>query len=433
MSTPTSDGQFDTARLDIPRSRSLRASKTPVMIGRRGGLLVRAPAFTSLLSARALSLVGDGVCNLALIVHVQRTSGTGIAVGLLLLVASLPALLSPVTGVFSDRMDQRRLLASCEIVQGLLVVVVLWWLPALPVLLVLLFCKATAATIADPAARSAIPALVADADLVAANSLLGGLRQTADILGPLLGGVLVATVGIRGALGGDAASFLVGTLLVARLPPLRPTPPGRREETSVLAEAWAGLRYVASHPIARAAAIGFFLIGLSAADDVALPFLAHDLGGGVIGIGALYAAGATGMVLGYVLLVRVGESGSVTRGFVAGAAIAGIGNSLTGLAPAIGLAVGFQVIRGLGTAVLDTSLQTMLQRSVARPMLGRVFANVYGAVGIAAAISVTLGGVLLDATSPGTVLVIAGLTAITAGITSGLLLRVQERAARGLE
>jgi hypothetical protein len=139
------------------------------------------------------------------------------------------------------------------------------------------------------------------------------------------------------------------------------------------------------------------------------------------------------MVLGYVLLVRVGESGSVTRGFVAGAAIAGIGNSLTGLAPAIGLAVGFQVIRGLGTAVLDTSLQTMLQRSVARPMLGRVFANVYGAVGIAAAISVTLGGVLLDATSPGTVLVIAGLTAITAGITSGLLLRVQERAARGLE
>lgn len=108
---------------------------------------------------------------------------------------------------------------------------------------------------------------------------------------------------------------------------------------------------------------------------------------------------------------------------MAGAAIAGIGNALTGIARAIAIAIGFQMVRGLGTALLDTNLQTLLQRSVERPMLGRVFANVYGAVGIAAAVSVILGGVLLDATSPGTVLVVAGVLAIAASIVAALLLR----------
>jgi MFS family permease len=327
-------------------------------------------------------------------------------------------------GVFADRVDQRRLLAACEVAQCLLVVVILVWLPPLAPLLVLLFLKATAATIADPAARSAVPALVADSDLVAANAMLGGLRQIAQIVGPLLGGVLVATVDVRGALGVDAVSFVVGAILLLRLPVLRPAVPDDQEDSGVLRASWAGLRHVASHPVARAAAIAFFLIGLSGADDVALPFLVRDLGGGDVGIGAIYAASAAGMVVGYALLLRVTGTFPPARGFVVGAAIAGIGNGLTGIASAIGIAIGFQLVRGLGSALLDTNLQTLLQRSVERPMLGRVFANVYGAVNIAAAVSVVLGGVLLDATSPGTVLVVVGLVGIAASIVAAILLRL---------
>ena len=83
----------------------------------------------------------------------------------------------------------------------------------------------------------------------------------------------------------------------------------------------------------------------------------------------------------------------------------------------------FQIVRGLGTAAVDTNLQTMLQRSVPADMLGRVFANVYGAVGVSAAISVAIAGPLLDATSPGTVLVLAGIAALVAAVGSALLLR----------
>jgi hypothetical protein len=92
-------------------------------------------------------------------------------------------------------------------------------------------------------------------------------------------------------------------------------------------------------------------------------------------------------------------------GFIGGSVVVGVGETLTGVAGAIVLAVAFQMVRGVGTAAIDVNLQTLLQRSVAPAMLGRVFANVYGAVGVAAAFSVAIAGPFLGATSPGTVLV----------------------------
>ena len=80
----------------------------------RGRLLSRSPAFAALLTARSVSLIGDGVGNLALVVHVQRVEGTGAAVGLLLLAASLPRLLSPLAGTAADRVDRRLVLAAGE-------------------------------------------------------------------------------------------------------------------------------------------------------------------------------------------------------------------------------------------------------------------------------------------------------------------------------
>ena len=190
-----------------------------------------------------------------------------------------------------------------------------------------------------------------------------------------------------------------------------------------LADARAGLRYLAGNRVARGVAIGFLILGLTGADDVALPFLARELGAGDVGIGVLYAAVAVGLVAGFALLARGRFPMTPAAGFIGGCVVVGIGETLTGVAGAIVLAVAFQMVRGVGTAAIDVNLQTLLQRSVAPDMLGRVFANVYGAVGIAAALSVAIAGPFLDATSPGTVLVATGLAAFAAAGTSAFLLR----------
>jgi hypothetical protein len=171
----------------------------------------------------------------------------------------------------------------------------------------------------------------------------------------------------------------------------------------------------------RAATIAFFVMGLGAANDVALPFLAREVGGGDISVGVVYASVAAGLIAGFALLTRLHLAVAPFVGFVAGALVHGAGDLLTGLAGTIALVVAFQFVRGIGAAAIDVNLQTLLQRSVPGDMLGRVFANVYGSVGIAAAISTGVAGVVVDATSPGTVLVLSGLFGI-AGAAAGLAL-----------
>ena len=70
---------------------------------------------------------------------------------------------------------------------------------------------------------------------------------------------------------------------------------------------------------------------------------------------------------------------------LAGYAVSSLGNLLTGVSFAILAALGFQVVRGLGIAAMDVGHNTLIQRLVPADMLGRVFGNVYGAVGAAAA------------------------------------------------
>ena len=235
------------------------------------------------------------------------------------------------------------------------------------------------------------------------------------MIGPVLGGVLVAVASVRTALGVDVATFVVG------IPAAPPAAGAARRSArrnggggNWLADARAGLRYLAGNRVARGVAIGFLILGLTGADDVALPFLARELGAGDVGIGVLYAAVAVGLVAGFALLARGRFPMTPAAGFIGGCVVVGIGETLTGVAGAIALAVVFQMVRGVGTAAIDVNLQTLLQRSVAPEMLGRVFANVYGAVGIAAALSVAVAGPFLDATSPGTVLVATGLAAFAA-------------------
>ena len=398
-----------------------------------GRLLSRSPAFAALLTARSVSLVGDGVGSLALVVHVQRVEGTGTAVGLLLLAASLPRLLSPLAGTAADRVDRRLVLAAGELGQGLVLAVAVIWLPPLPVLLVILLAKATITTVAEPAGQSAVPDLVSDEDLPAANALLGGVRQAGEVLGPLIGGLVVAVGGVRAGLAVDTLTFVVTVPLLLRVPRLPPTPDvadgPAAEGTGVLADAWAGLRYTLRHPVARALLVGFFLAGLAAADDVALPFLARGFGAGARGIGALYAAVGGGLIVGYVLVSR--HRACVARTpwragagvFIIGGAVAAAGNLLTGVAPVLVAAVAFQVVRGTGLAAFETALQTLLQRTVPRPYLGRVFANVYGAVNVAACLALLGGGVLLDATSSRTVLIASGCAGLLGTVASARLLR----------
>ncbi|WP_440064820.1 MFS transporter [Streptosporangium sp. OZ121] len=369
------------------------------------------PRFLPLWSSRVISVGGDALSLVALMLHVADTTGQAIAVSLLLLVGDfVPSLLSPIAGAISDRFDLRRVMIVCEVAQGTILLLIALSLPPLPLLLVLVGLRAIAGQVFLPASRAAIPGLVRDRDLETANSTLGFGTNAAETLGPLIAAVLFPFIGVRGVLLVDAASFLLAGALLLRLKSLPPIPAEGGEKSSLLQDAKSGLGYIWSAKVVRIIALGFCaVVAFNGVDDVALVLLAKvTFASGDSAVGLLLAAVGIGLLLGYALMIRYSTRVPLVVLLIAGFAVSSVGNLLTGLAWAVAAAFATQFVRGLGIAAMDVAANTMLQRLVPPKMLGRVFGNLYGAVGVAAALSYVAGGFLLDATSAPVTLIIAG-------------------------
>jgi MFS family permease len=372
------------------------------------GLLSANRGFRSLCGARFLSSAGDSLSLVALMIHVADSTGQALAVSVLLLVGDfVPSLFGPLTGAISDRFDLRRVMIGCELVQAVLLVAIAFSLDHLPLVLVMVGLRALAGQVFLPASRAAVPALVPDRDLPVANSTLGFGTNGAEAIGPLLAAALLPFAGVRGVLLVDAATFGISALLLATLRPI----PSAPAAPALLAGARQGLRYIWSTPAVRVIALGFCaVVACNGIDDVALVVLAKDtFETGDAAVGVLLAGAGIGLLAGYALLSRYAGRLPMAGLLVAGFAVSSVGNLLTDLAWAVAAAFALQTVRGLGIAAMDVATNTVLQRLVPAGLLGRVFGNLYGGIGAAAAaLSYVAGGLLLDATSAPATFLIAG-------------------------
>jgi MFS family permease len=367
-------------------------------------------AFRLLWSSRTISVFGDSLSLVALLLYIAGSTDQAFAVAALLLVGDFaPSLLGPLTGLISDRFDLRRIMVVCELMQAAAVVVIVLFLPPLPVLLALVALRATAGQIFLPASRAAVPLLVADRQLESANSAVGFGSNGMEAAGPLIAAASLPLLGVRGVLLVDVATFLVSAVLLGLLPQL-PAVESKGARTAVLTDAIAGLRYVLTAPLIRAVVLGFTaVVAFNGVDDVALIFLARDtLHAGGSAVALLYGAVGIGLLVGYALLRRRPQRFSLVALAVAGFAISSLGNLLTGVAWAIAVAFAVQLLRGVGLSAIDVGVNTFLQRQVSAGMRGRVFGNLYAGIGAAAAASYLLGALLLELTDPRTTFIVAG-------------------------
>jgi MFS family permease len=381
--------------------------------------------FRALWSAQSISFLGDSLGLVTLLLYVADTTGQALAVALLLLVGDFaPALLGPFTGVFSDRFDPKRVMVACDLTQSLLVALIALTLPSLALLLALVGLRAVAGQVFGPASRAAVPFLVRDRDLEGANSAIGFGTNGSEVLGPLLVAALLPMIGVRGVLLVDSATFLISAALLASLPSVPPVPTEEVARSSFLLEARVGLGYIRSVPLIRTIGLGLFaVVAFNGIDDVALVFLARDsLGGGDSSASLLYAAVGVGLLVGYVLLARYAGRFPMVLMLLVGFGTSSAGNLFSGLAWAMTVACALQIVRGAGIAAMDVATSTLLQRTVPQGMLGRVFGNLYGAIGVASGFSYVLGGFLLDLTSPRAVFVVAGAGGLLVTLATALAL-----------
>ncbi len=387
------------------------------------------PAFRRLWLARTTSHVGDGVALVALVLLVQGTEGTGTAVGALLLASSLPRFLGPLAGVVADRVEQRALMVVCDLGNAAIFATIVLTRPSFGVLLALVAASATLVTFFEPAGRSSVPSLVHASDLLQANAWMGTALNLQVALGTLLGGALVALVGVRGALAVDAASFLASAALLIGLPRLRAAPQG--EGGGLLAFGADGLRFAWRTRVVRTFVIVLFLgVAFAAVENVALVFLIREtLGGGPFAFGLVSAAFGIGMIGASVGLSIRRTSYAVGALLVLAWLTSGLATIATGLAPLIALAAVAQAVGGVGNGLQNVAADTLVQRAVPHEMLGRVFGVVSTAAFAGSTLAYAAGGFLLDLTSPRTIFIIAGAGILVVTAVLWVVIRQETRSA----
>ena len=376
-------------------------------------LLRRRRDLRTLTGALTLSYIGSGAGVTALVLYVQSTQGTGVAVGALLLAETLPRLFGSLAGALVDRTDLRRLMIRCDMVSAA-AFVLLALLPPFAIILALGAIASALQAMYSPARSTLLPELVDPDELPTAYAIENTAFNLQVAIGPIVGGVLVAAGGTSLALAVDAATFAGAALVISRL---RTTRAGRQDagRTTIVADAREGLTYALRNPIARV--ITFTMIAVVAflgVDEVALPFLVRDtLGGGPVAYGLAFGAFGVGM-LGASLYLAFRPGRAAGPIYLAGVATGGVGAIATGLAPSLGAVVAFYGTAGVGNGLDNVASNTLIQRHVPREMLGRVFGLVASAAYGGGAIAALVGGFYLDATSARTVFITGGIGALIA-------------------
>jgi hypothetical protein len=266
--------------------------------------------FRLVFSAQTISALGDGVSRIALVFAVLAVShNSATDVGLVIAARQLAAAgITVAAGVFSDRLPRHLVLVIVSVVQGVAqttagALVVSGHATVLALAgLAVVYGLADGFTI--PAGQGLVPTIVSSARLQQANALLGLSRSILGILGPAVGGVLVALGSPGSGLLVDAATFFVAAVLVMRVA----IPPRADEVTpepflTELRQGWDEFR----KQTWIWTTIVFFGIGncAGAALGVLGPLVAKQHLGGAGAWAALVAADAAGAIIGGLVALRV--------------------------------------------------------------------------------------------------------------------------------
>lgn len=270
--------------------------------------------FALLWAGATISLLGDGIYVVALAWQVYELSNTPTALSLVGVAWTVPlGVFVLLGGVISDRVERRRVMIAADVVRALAAgtigllsltgAVELWHLIALAAVF------GTGEAFFGPAFTSVVPQIVPRSLLLEANSLDQFIRPLAFMLvGPAVGGWIVATLGAAEAFIANGASFLVSAVAISFMRP-RPLPPKEEASASFVRELREGFAFVRAHAWlwATLSAAAIFLLAYWGPVDVLVPYLVrNELGGGADSFGLVLACGGVGSILAAIILGQRG-------------------------------------------------------------------------------------------------------------------------------
>ena len=397
--------------------------------------ILRQRNFQRLWLGGLISMIGDWILIVGLPFEIYRRTGSTLATGAMVLAYLIPSIaVGSVAGVFVDRWDRKRLMVAINLVLAVALLPLLaidalglWVAYAVLVLTSLL------EQLFGPAEGALLPNLLEhpDDDLVTANALNGMNNHLARLIGPAIGGIVVATGGLLAVTIIDAVTFLVAAALIGsiRAPHTRPVRADSLEHEAAsawrrLVKEWRdGLGVVWRHPVLRAVLVFFAItrVGEGLTATLFVPWTTDVLGSDSAGYGALLSTQAIGGLAGAVIIGRMGSRIDPLRLLIVGATTFGLIDlvlfTYPVLFPFIGPALVGMVIVGVPGAAIMASISTLEQTQAADSHRGRVIGAMGAVAGLGSLIGAVAAGFLGEVLPVVLLLVVQGSGYVVGGLT----------------
>jgi DHA3 family macrolide efflux protein-like MFS transporter len=258
-----------------------------------------------------ISNIGNRIHFIALMTYVYTLTGKALDLGLLMIFMTLPnLLLGPLAGVLADRMERRYLMIMSDVARFALVLLIpfttdLWQIYAISLLM------GAANSVFHPSEFSLLPTLVEKDALVTVNSLQVTTMNIVSIIGPALGGLVVAHYGTTPAFLANSGSFLFSALMIWLIrQPKKGYADGK--ETSVR-QLWAefreGFRYITGDIVFKYIIIffGVLILCTNGLNPLFIVLTKKVLGGGTQEFGYLISTLGVGGIIGGIIWGAVGN------------------------------------------------------------------------------------------------------------------------------
>ena len=243
-----------------------------------------------------------------------------------------------------------------------------------------------------------LPRIVPKDELIRRNSIVSGTYSVSQFGGPALGGFLIAALGPIGSMVVDAASYLVSSLVLARLP--NPGAQPRKARRTIAHDVREGVAFVGRHPVMRPCVLAATVVnfGCGALMSLLPVFVITGVGAPAALVGPVLATEGVGALLGAAVVSRLVSATGSARVAITGLGVAAMGAVLLPLAQGPAALVVFgagNLVCAAGIVMFSVVTRTHRQVDSPPDMLSRVMATVrfvsWGAVPFGAIAGGALG------------------------------------------
>ncbi|QUS62599.1 MFS transporter (plasmid) [Synechocystis sp. PCC 7339] len=353
---------------------------------------------------------------------VLQKTGSGIALGTVLMAAAIPrGILMLVGGAISDRFPPNTIAALATVANTLLSGSLTLLLATntfhLHGIILISGLFGISEAFLYPATLALLPRIIRNSRLAQANAWMQGSEQISNVLGPALAGIVIGILGLTPAFALNATLFTIGAGCIYLVRIRQPIITVSLKPHTLTQEIWEGVRYAGQHPGIRISLLLIAMINFAILGPVVVgvaELVTLRLCGDATTFGYLQSAYGVGALVGVWIASQLGAIKQLQTPLVFLAIFLGTGLIALGFVSQTWTAGTIILLMGVGGGIVGVLALTWLQQETAIAMQGRMMSLVMFAAVALDPFSQAISGVLLDISLTGLFLAAGATMLITA-------------------